>query len=139
MRHAVVPATVIVALLAACSTGQSGTPAPLGPAATVVSPTSSPNPPTSGTTIPMTAPTGIPATYWTALLSDLASRGVSTDGLEVVTARAVTWPDGSLGCPKPGMAYTQMVTDGYQVVVSVGGTTYDYRYGGTAAPRLCQL
>jgi hypothetical protein len=86
----------------------------------------------------MTAPTGIPATHWAALLSDLASRGVSTDGLEVVTARAVTWPSGALGCPKPGMAYTQMVTEGYQVVVHVGGRTYDYRYGMSSTPRLCE-
>ena len=86
----------------------------------------------------MTAPTGIPATHWAALLSDLASRGVSTAGLEVVTARAVTWPSGALGCPKPGMAYTQMVTEGYQVVVHVGGRTYDYRYGMSSTPRLCE-
>ena len=85
----------------------------------------------------MDAPTGIPVTNWTALLSDLAARGVSTDGLEVVTARAVTWPSGALGCPQPGMAYTQMVIDGYQVVVTVGGKTYDYRYGSSANPRLC--
>jgi hypothetical protein len=85
----------------------------------------------------MTAPTGIPATHWAALLGDLASRSVSSDGLEVVTARAVAWPNGALGCPKPGMAYTQMVTDGYQVVVRAGGRTYDYRFGMSSAPRLC--
>ena len=87
----------------------------------------------------MTPPTGIPATHWAALLSDLAARGVSTDGIELVTARAVTWPSGALGCPKPGMAYTQMVTNGYQVVVKVAGRTYDYRYGTSATPRLCEL
>jgi hypothetical protein len=87
----------------------------------------------------MSAPTGIPATHWAALLSDLATRGVPTDGVEVVSARSVTWPSGALGCPKPGMVYTQMVTDGYQVVVRVGGKTYDYRYGMSATPRLCQL
>ncbi len=130
---------VIVALLSACGPGQSATPEPQVPAATAVSPAPSPKVPTSGTTVPMTAPTGIPATHWAALLGDLANRGVSTDGLEVVTARAVTWPNGALGCPKPGMAYTQMVTDGYQVVVTVDGKTYDYRYGTTATPRLCEL
>jgi hypothetical protein len=87
----------------------------------------------------MTAPTGIPATHWAAVLSDLAARGIVTEGVEVVTARAVTWPNGALGCPKPGMAYTQMIINGYQVVVSVGGKTYDYRFGSTAAPRLCVL
>jgi len=87
----------------------------------------------------MDVPTGIPATHWTALLTDLVDRGVSTDGLEVVSARAMTWPNGALGCPKPGMAYTQMVTAGYQVVVKAGQKTYDYRFGTSATPRLCQL
>ena len=87
----------------------------------------------------MTAPTGIPATHWAAVLSDLTTRGIVTEGIEVVTARAVTWPNGALGCPKPGMAYTQMVIDGYQVVVTVGGKTYDYRFGATATPHLCGL
>ncbi len=86
----------------------------------------------------MTAPTEIPATYWAALLSDLTSRGVPTDNVELVSARPVTWPNGALGCPTPGMAYTQMVTNGYQVVVQVAGKAYDYRFGNSATPRLCQ-
>ena len=134
----VVPAVVMVALLAACAQGQTASPEPQAPA-TAVSTTPSPTSSSSGTTGPMTAPTGIPATHWAALLSDLAARGVPTDGLAVVSARAMTWPSGALGCPKPGMAYTQMVTDGYQVVVKASGKTYDYRYGMTATPRLCEL
>ena len=134
-----VPAMVMVALLAACSAAQTAAPASQSPSATVMSTTPSPSGSTSATTGAMTAPTGIPATHWAALLSDLAVRGVSTDGLQVVSARAVTWPNGALGCPKAGMAYTQMVIDGYQVVVTAGGTRYDYRFGTTAAPRLCAL
>src|SRR5690242_2210919 len=30
----------------------------------------------------------------------------------VLEARAVTWPDGSLGCPAPDMAYIQVLVDG---------------------------
>jgi hypothetical protein len=127
---------VVVALLGACTPGVSATPQPQAPPTTVAP---SPTAPSSGTTAPMTAPTGIPATHWAALLSDLATRGIATEGIEVVTARSVTWPNGALGCPKPGMAYTQMIIDGYQVVVTVGGKTYDYRFGGTATPRLCEL
>jgi hypothetical protein len=117
---------VMVALLGACTPGVSATPQPQSPT-TIVS-TAAPSP-----------TTGIPATHWAAVLSDLATRGIVTDGIEVVTARSVTWPNGALGCPKPGMAYTQMVIDGYQVVVTVGGKTYDYRFGSTATPRLCEL
>ncbi len=86
----------------------------------------------------MSAPSGIPAGYWAALLDDLATRGASLDPLEVVSARPVTWPDGALGCPKPGIFYTQMVVNGYQVVVRAAGRTYDYRFGGSPSPRLCE-
>jgi hypothetical protein len=64
---------------------------------------------------------------------------VATDGLEVVSARAVTWPNGGWGCPKPGMMYTQALVNGYQVVVKAGQRTYDYRFGASATPRLCEL
>jgi len=72
------------------------------------------------------------------VIDDLSSRGIATDAVEVVMARAVTWPNGAWGCPKPGMAYTQMVVNGYQLVVKAAGRTYDYRFGSGDAPRLCQ-
>ena len=53
--------------------------------------------------------------------ADLARRlGVDPDDLEVISAEEVTWPDGSLGCPEPGMSYTQALVDGSKVVL---GTT----------------
>ena len=58
--------------------------------------------------------------------------GVPVDQVTVVSAETVTFPDGSLGCPQPGMAYTQIPVDGYRIVATAGGTTYDYRgTGGT--------
>ena len=45
----------------------------------------------------------------------------------IVVGEQVTWPDGSLGCPQPGMMYEQMVTPGYRLVFDVAGTQYDYR------------
>ena len=38
----------------------------------------------------------------------------------------LTWPDGSLGCPKPGEMYTQMIVPGYRVVLQAGGERYAY-------------
>ena len=61
--------------------------------------------------------------------------GVPVAEVAIVSAEAVTFPDGSLGCPVPGMAYNQMVTDGYKIVANAGGTTYDYRGTGTAFSR----
>ena len=64
--------------------------------------------------------------------------GVPVDQVTVVSAEAVTFPDGSLGCPVPGMAYTQALVDGYKVVVEAGGATYDFRGTGQAQFRLCE-
>jgi hypothetical protein len=47
----------------------------------------------------------------------------------VLTAEAVTFPNGGLGCPEPGMMYTDVLTPGYRVVVEAGGREYDYRAG----------
>src|SRR3990170_1712012 len=39
---------------------------------------------------------------------DLAQRlGAPIDQISVVSVSEVVWPDGSLGCPQPGQAYTQ--------------------------------
>ena len=41
--------------------------------------------------------------------------------MTVVQVEEVTWPDGSLGCPQPGMAYTQALVPGYRVTTFAGG------------------
>ena len=54
------------------------------------------------------------------LLADAAQRsGVPQDRLRVVRALAVTWPDGSLGCPQPGFSYTQALVPGWQVSIAL--------------------
>ncbi len=45
--------------------------------------------------------------------------------LRVLTAEAVDWPDASLGCPQPGIVYTQVVTPGWRLAVSDGTTVHD--------------
>lgn len=65
-----------------------------------------------------------------ALASEEA--GVEPDAFEVEVAAEVTWSDGSLGCPEPGRAYTQALVDGYWVVLTNEGSTFDYRAGQEA-------
>jgi hypothetical protein len=61
------------------------------------------------------------------IVSDAMDRtGASEDEIEVVTAEAVTWNDGSLGCPQPGMMYTQALVDGYRVVLDADGQELNY-------------
>ena len=70
---------------------------------------------------------------------DLAKRtGLSVDQIEVVEARPVTWPDGSLGCPQPGMAYPQVLVDGLLIRLRAAGKIYEYHSGGNRAPFLCE-
>lgn len=62
------------------------------------------------------------------VVADLAARlGVAPNEVEVVEVREVEWPDSSLGCPKPGYSYLQVITPGYQIRLRAQGQTYDYR------------
>ena len=57
--------------------------------------------------------------------------------LMIVRAEAVVWNDGSLDCPEPGIQYTQALANGYWVLVSAAGQTYDFRVGRDGSFRLC--
>jgi hypothetical protein len=70
-------------------------------------------------------------------VADLARRGVDTEAVLVEQVQRVTWNDGSLGCPEPGVMYTQALIDGLWVVVTVAGRQYDYRFGSGDVPTLC--
>lgn len=62
-----------------------------------------------------------------AAQTDLAQRlGVTSDEIQMVKVEPVMWPDGSLGCPEPGMMYTQAIVPGYRITLSAGGQEYDY-------------
>jgi hypothetical protein len=69
---------------------------------------------------------------------DLGRRlGVDPEELEVVSFEEVTWPDGSLGCPQPGMSYTQALVEGSKVVLGHDGRVYVYHAGDDDQPFLC--
>jgi hypothetical protein len=57
--------------------------------------------------------------------------------LVIVRAESVVWNDGSLGCPEPGMMYTQALVNGYWVVIDAAGQNYDFRVGSGGSFRLC--
>ena len=79
----------------------------------------------------------LPASVVDPVVAEVARlAGVPVDQVVVVSAEAVTFPDGSLGCPQPGMVYTQALVDGYKIVAEAGGKTYDYRGTGSTF-RLC--
>ena len=63
--------------------------------------------------------------------------GIAQSMLEVVSAEAVTWSDGSLGCPQPGMLYTQALVPGYRVRVRAGRQVLDYHASARGGFVLC--
>jgi hypothetical protein len=71
-------------------------------------------------------------------IDDLAGRlGISPDDIEVVSAEEVTWPDGSLGCPEPGVSYTQALVDGSRAVLRYEDRAFVYHAGPDDQPFLC--
>ncbi len=62
--------------------------------------------------------------------ADLAGRlGVQAGSIRVKEAEAVQWSDASLGCPKPGFGYAQVIVPGYRILLEVNDKEYDYHVG----------
>ena len=73
-----------------------------------------------------------------AALADAASRlPAGASAPTVVSADAVTWPDGSLGCPVPGRMYTMALVPGYRIQIRSAGELLDYHAGQRGKPTLC--
>ena len=81
----------------------------------------------------------VPGELLTALIADATARsGVPPAAISVISGESVTWNDGSWGCPKPGVMYTQALVDGYQVVLDAGGQRIDYREVDPTHFRVCE-
>ena len=63
--------------------------------------------------------------------------GVPLAEVTLLTLEPVTWADGSLGCPEPGMMYTQALVRGYRIRVDAAGTPMTYHTGATSTFVLC--
>ena len=73
-----------------------------------------------------------------AALADAARRsGLDASALKVVDAEQVTWPDGSLGCPAPGMRYTMALVPGYRIRIQAATQQLDYHSALSGQPVLC--
>ena len=115
--------------LAACAAesppaAEGATPAPHGmdPERVEASPHPDASMPTDGD------PVLPPERLLAPVLADASKRtGVPTGELVVTNAWRRTWSDGSLGCPQPGMHYTQALVPGWQVIVAAGERSLDYR------------
>jgi hypothetical protein len=78
----------------------------------------------SGTEINAAA---VPRAVRQAVVADAARRfAVDESAVVVSEAEQVTWPDGSLGCPQPGMMYTQVLVPGYRLTARTAGGSMRY-------------
>jgi hypothetical protein len=73
-----------------------------------------------------------------AAMADLASRLPDDTLIGVIAAHELTWPDGSLGCPEPGMAYTQALVPGYRIELTAGTDVYQYHGATGQDPFRCE-
>ena len=72
-------------------------------------------------------------------IADLAARtGAEKSDIIVRRAMPVVWNDGAVGCPEPGLNYTQALVLGYWAVLEYGGRYYSYHAAGQRRFRLCE-
>ena len=140
-RRRRIAALAVVVLLAACArTGAPSDAAESDAAATSGRPTRTDNPAQPVPSESAPAAVGeVPEALLGQILTNAADRAdVDVDDIEVLRAEMVVWNDGSLGCPEPGMMYTQALVDGYHVVLDADGTELDYRATTTGDYRFCE-
>lgn len=130
IRIALLPvlAIAVTAALAACST----TATPAGPSAAAGASSSASSAKASNAF-------GVPAELLAAVRADVAQRtSVDPAAIDLVSAKPVTWNDGSLGCPEPGMTYTPALVTGWQIVVHAADRDLDYRVVTPDVVKLCE-
>ena len=119
---------VFIAGLVACAE-----PAPTPGAQAATDDNTVSNEPSPGST------TSLPDSILSAVRSDVAARsGLAADAIRLVSARAMRWNDGSMGCAQPGQSYIQTLVDGYQVILEAAGRQYDYRTNARGGFVLCE-
>ena len=84
------------------------------------------------------ATASIPPELRRTVVADAAKRfGVDPNSVVLARAERVTWSDGSLGCPEPGMMYTQMLVDGFRVVAKTVEGELVYHTDSRGNARTC--
>src|SRR6185503_2276137 len=79
-----------------------------------------------------------PAELLDKIRAELASeQGVSAADVKVISADSVNWPNGALGCPKPGRMYTQAIVPGYRVLLEAGGKRFTYNASTRGSYKRC--
>jgi hypothetical protein len=126
--------------VAGCTPPATQAVAPAATAASFVVVAELPPPAASAASSPETAAVnspGLEPMIRLALADAVRQTGKPAAELKVISAETVTWPDGSIGCPRPGMMYTQALVPGYRIRIQAGAARLDYHGSGTGEPALC--
>jgi len=68
-----------------------------------------------------------------------AEQGLTAADVKVISSQAVNWPNGALGCPKPGLMYTQAIVPGYRIELEAGGKRFTYNASTRGGYKRCEL
>jgi hypothetical protein len=55
---------------------------------------------------------------------------ITSESLSLKQVEPMTWPDASLGSPRPGRAYAAALTEGYRLLLSDGRSDFEYHTDG---------
>jgi hypothetical protein len=64
---------------------------------------------------------------------------IKAEDITLVGVEAVEWSDSSLGCPRPGMNYLQVITPGYRILLEAQGNSYEYHSDQSSRVVRCDL
>lgn len=131
-------ALAVLALLGACG---EGTPeqTPIPPDSTIPAVTPAPGGPDDTSSVDFGDLPEADRAVVEAAMEDLAERmDADVADVSLVTFQRLTWNDGSLGCPEPGMMYTQALVEGSLTVLELDDSEYSYHAGADDAPFLCE-
>jgi hypothetical protein len=113
-------------MLAGCTQGQEPIEPAAPPVQEILSTPSTLQGNNTDTELPTPLPNNVQILLDTAK-ADLAQQlSISPSEINLVTALEVTWPDSSLGCPQPGTAYAQVLTDGFLIRLEANGNIHEY-------------
>jgi len=72
-------------------------------------------------------------------VEDLSGRlSLNTGLIHVISTEAQLWPDSSLGCPQPGVVYTQQTVPGYRLRLEANGIDFFYHTDEVDTVILCE-
>jgi hypothetical protein len=128
-------------LMTACGTESTDQSTSIPPPDATSAPTTVAPVPTGPPTAPASTTPDDPAEaeIVEAAVADLAERlEVDPEEISPVSFEWVTWNDGSIGCPEPGVVYTQALVEGSLTVLEHDGLEYDYHAGAGGNPFLCE-